>query len=647
VVNPNPFGFFREECENALLAVLGKVYPDFEAPKYLTTIPSSPQFGELSSSLCFELSQKTGLKSSVIAENLRVELSKLSFNLVAKVEAVGGYLNFFADIPQLASLTFEAVKELGRSYGLVTAASSEKILVEHTSANPSGPLHIGTARNAILGDALARLLEGRGHVVRRHFYVNDMGRQVATVAYGFMLLGKPKVEGKPDEWLGFLYTAVHTLVEITSLKKRMGAVKERVEAEKLKRQLGELVAIASELESQRKEVFDRLLEAVNADSDPEKSIEKILKLYEDGDPRTVKLIRRIVNLCLRGFRKTLKTAGIKFDAWDWESNLVWSGEVKEVLEKLKKTPYVKLQRGALTFDARLAAETLGAATLTSQEGLPEVSPLVLVRGDGTTLYTTRDIAYHLKKFSWADRAVNVIGVDQKLAQLQLKLALLALKVSKAADSLIHCAYELVTLPGYKMSRRRGRYVTFDEVMREAFAMAYKEVEKRSPDMSERRKKETAKAVGLGAIKYAMLSVSPLKVVTFSWDRVLNLEANSGPYIQYAHARACSILRKAGALPPPPPRDSLLLDNPLEKQLLVKLARLPEVFSEAADSLKPEILAEYANEVADSFNAFYDELPVLKAESKTAKKSRMWLVKAVQVVLGNSLRLLGIKAPFRM
>lgn len=646
MVDPNPFGSFRKECETALLDILRKRYPDFEAPKFLTTVPSSPQFGSLSSSLCFELAKKTGQKPAVLAENLSRELVGFDLRLTSRVEAVRGYVNFFVDIPKLACLTFEAVKKLGNSYGLVPAAVSEKILVEHTSANPSGPLHIGTARNAMLGDALARLLEGRAHTVRRHFYVNDMGKQVATVAYGFKLLRKPKVEGKPDEWLGFLYTATHIATELSTLKKKMEVAREEGEVERLKRQLDSYAAAASELEPKQKEIFYRLVEAVNADPDPEKSIEEILKLYEEGEPRTVKLIQRLVKLCLRGFRKTLKTAGIKFDAWDWESELVWSSDVKKVLERLRKTPYVSFRGEALTFDGRRAAEALKAKAAAFMGGLPEVPPLVLVRSDGTTLYTTRDIAYHVKKFSWADRAVNVIGVDQKLAQLQLKLALTALGVRKATDALIHCAYELVTLPGYKMSRRRGRYVTFDEVMREAVAMAYKEVEKRSPKMAERNKRKSAQAVGLGAIKYAMLSVSPLKVVTFSWERVLNLEANSGPYIQYAHARACSILRKAGTLPPPP-RGNLPLDDPLERPLLVKLARLPEVFSEAADSLKPEILVEYVDDVADSFNAFYDGLPVLKAEGRAVKDSRLWLVKTVQVVLGNSLRLLGIEAPARM
>jgi len=164
-------------------------------------------------------------------------------------------------------------------------------------------------------------------------------------------------------------------------------------------------------------------------------------------------------------------------------------------------------------------------------------------------------------------------------------------------------------------------------------------------MSEENKRKTANIVGLSAVKYAMLSVSAMKTLNFTWDRVLNFETNSGPFIQYAHARACSILRKAKFNPSNP--DYKLLQHPLERQLSLKLSRFPEVFSEAADSLKPELIIEYVNDIADSFNAFYDELPVLKAENRGLRHARLQMVKATRIVLGNSLRLLGINAPSKM
>jgi arginyl-tRNA synthetase len=637
----NPFKAFKEACREALLRALAELHPDFQLSRFLLETPANPQFGELTSTVCFELAKAYKVNPAKAAETLASRISSLKPPLTLGVEAVGGYVNFRADHKALAELTFEALAGFGRLYGLVKAETPRKIIVEHTSANPNGPLHVGTARNSILGDALARLLKARGHLVRRHFYVNDMGRQVAILAYGYRMLKSKgfKVEGKPDLWLGFVYTATNTALEVRSLKARVKEASGE-EAERLKRILDEYVAAAAELEDQNKEALYTIIDGVNSDPDPQASVDEILRSYEKGEKKALSLVKGMVQLCLKGFRQTLQRAGISLDRWDWESNLVWQGKVEKALGRLRQTGYVRLSEGALVFDVEEAALKLGVKDkLNYHDRLP---PLTLTRRDGTTLYTTRDIAYHLEKFTWADRAVNVIGVDQKLAQTQLKVALLTLGVRKAVEGLHHCAYELVKLPGYK----RGRYITFDELLQEAENMAYQEVEKRSPRLPQTLKHEIARAVGLGAIKYAMLNVSPLKVVSFTWDRVLNFEANSGPYIQYAYARASSILRKAEAkkLPKPSPET---LEHKLERSLIIELARFPEVFTEAVDELKPELLTQYANGLAEVFNNFYDNLPVLKAEPRSLKASRLWLVKGVRTVLGNCLTLLGIPTPKRM
>ena len=242
----------------------------------------------------------------------------------------------------------------------------------------------------------------------------------------------------------------------------------------------------------------------------------------------------------------------------------------------------------------------------------EVPPLTLVRADGTTLYTTRDIAYTLWKFKHAEKVINVIGMEQSLAQLQLKLALYAMGYGKDADNLVHFAYNLVTLPGYKMSSRRGHYITFDEVLDEAVRRAYEEVSKRSPMLSEEEKRNIANFVGLGAVRYALVDVDPGKPVMFTWERVLNFETNSAPYVQYTHARACSILRKAAHEPENP--EFALLAERLEKELILNIANFPDMFIEATEYLKPNMIADYANALADKFNTFYNAYPVIKADS---------------------------------
>jgi len=251
----------------------------------------------------------------------------------------------------------------------------------------------------------------------------------------------------------------------------------------------------------------------------------------------------------------------------------------------------------------------------------------------------------LWKFQKAEKGVNVIGMEQTLSQLQLKLALSALGYVDYAKNLIHFAYNLVSLPGYRMSSRRGRYITLDEVMDGAIRRAYEEVSKRSPRLSDEEKQRISEFVGIGAVKYALVEVDPSKPVVFTWDRVLDFEKNSAPYIQYSHARACSIIRKASRKPENP--DYSLLADPLERDIVLMLARFPEVFVDAAENFRPNTIADFANALADKFNAFYTKLPVIKAKPPKLSDARLALVDATRMVFRNALNLLGIEAPEKM
>ena len=171
------------------------------------------------------------------------------------------------------------------------------------------------------------------------------------------------------------------------------------------------------------------------------------------------------------------------------------------------------------------------------------------------------------------------------------------------------------------------------------------MKKRSPTLSDEEKRRSSEIVGIGAVKYALIEVDPLKPVVFTWDRVLDFEKNSAPYIQYSHARACSILRKAPAEMRNP--DYSLLVSPLEREIVLMLSRFPEVFMDAADNLKPNTIADFANDLADKFNTFYNALPVIKAKPKEMRDARLALVDATRIVLRNALNLLGIEAPERM
>jgi arginyl-tRNA synthetase len=500
----------------------------------------------------------------------------------------------------------------------------------------------------MLGDALARILKSRGHTVFRHYYIDDVGRQSAVVAYGYAKLGKPQPDEKADHFVGKIYTVTSCLVEINRLKKALELAKtvsSLDEIAKINKEIDEWVSIAAELQEKLPTLFEKLLAKIGEDENPEEEISKLNRAYENGDPKAKRLIREVSELCLQGFRKTQERVEIFYDFWDWESDFVWSAQVPEVLRKLKMSPFVYTEGGVLEFDAEKATRVLNLKAKLGLKEDYEVPPLTLVRADGTTLYTTRDVAYTLWKFNRAERVINVIGMEQSLAQLQLKIALYALGYSKYADNFIHFAYNLVTLPGYKMSSRRGRYITFDEVLDEAIERAYEEVSKRSPHLIEEEKRKIANFVGIGAVRYALVDVDASKPVVFTWDRVLNFETNSAPYVQYTHARACSILRKAAREPEKPAFE--LLKEKLEHELVLSLASFPDTFIEATEYLKPNSIADFTNALADKFNTFYNALPVIKAEPKELSDARIALTDALRIVLHNALNLIGIVAPEKM
>jgi len=647
----NPFGDFRSQCKTLLFEALRESFPDLDSPSLTLDIPPIPQFGELSSSICFELAKKLHMAPLNIAEQLEEKAEKKTrfFPLIKSVHAEKpGYINFYVNLPELASLTFRSVKTLDFEYGYVKTENPERIIVEHTSANPIHPIHIGHARNSVLGDSLARILEARGHRVFRHYYIDDVGRQSAIIAYGYKLLGNPRPEGKPDHYIGAIYSITSCMLEIYRLKKAIAeARKDPDKAEDLQmfqRELDDWVAVAAELEEKFPKLFHKILDKFSSAENPELEVNRILQEYEMGEEKTKDLIRELSQICIEGFKQTFARCGISIDSWDWESTFVWNGDVNRFLEALRKTPFVYKEAGVLELDAEAVAENLGLKETFGVRKDQEIPSLTLIRADGTSLYTTRDIAYSIWKFRKANRVINVIGMEQKLAQLQLKMALCALGYIEEAKRLIHFAYNLVRLPGRRMSGRRGRYVTFDELMDEAVARAYNEVSKRSPSLNEETKKRISEIVGVGAVKYALVETDPLKPVIFTWDKVLNFERNSAPYIQYSHARACSILRKTGKAES---GDFKLLKEQIERDLIFTISRFPEIFIDAAENLKPYLIADYANSLADKFNTFYAALPVIKAEPPELSGARIMLVDAVRITIRNALNLIGIEAPERM
>jgi arginyl-tRNA synthetase len=636
---------FRNQCELALQEAIRKTFPEWAGSIPRLTVPSNLEFGELSSTAPHELARERGLTPHDVAASISQAVNLRQKNLIAAVEEVSGYLNFRLDYRVAGGMILGTVVEQNKDYGIVRTAKPSRISVEHTSANPSGPLTMGHARNSILGDALARLLKARGHYVTRRFYIDDVGRQVSILAYGYKLLGKPKPQGKVDHWLGRVYACTNCALQIEITKNKLSSLGDDADERlNLQRALDEWVAIAAELEAADKELFQHVVNSLRNQPDPEKDVEEIGRNYEKNEESTSALVREVAHLCLGGMKATLDEMEIEFDAWDWESDLIWSGKVKSVLNRLIDLPFVNVDGTSSSLNVDAVAKAYSLREHFQLSETYEVPPLTLVRSDGTTLYPTRDMAYTIAKFSDSDKVINVIASEQKLPQLQIRLALYALGEREAALNLVHYAYGLVELPGAKMSKRRARYVALDEVIAQAKARVETTMASRKEQFDEKESNEIITAIALGAIRFAMLSLNSMKNLTFTWDRVLSLERNSSPFINYAYTRATSILRKVGEIPKG--TDASVLTHPLERLLIFKIGQMPQVFIEAADQLKPEEIANHANSLAEKFHEYYEKVDVIHA-SEQVKNARALLVEAVQITLRNCMELLGIRVSERM
>jgi arginyl-tRNA synthetase len=621
-----------------------------QAPRAGFEEPPSQEFGQYASSVAFELAKTLKMKPAEVAKAIADRIDIGGFDLLHRVQPAGsGYVNFYLNFDKATrEILLDAVTG-GEEYGFERVAEPKRIVVEHTSANPSGPLHLGHARNTFIGDALARILKRRGHTVQRRFYIDDVGKQVAMLAYGYSLLGAPKPEEKPDQWLGFLYACTNCIVEIETLKTEIAKAGQQKDSEakvlELTEELDDWTGVAGDLKSIDATLYQRTAKAVRSRTDPMTEVEQIVSRYEKGDPETKQLVRAVAGLSLDGIRETLGQVDVTFDEWDWESDLVWSSEVQNAMQRLASTPYAISEASSLALDVDKIARTYGLDKTLGFAPDYEVPRLTLVRSDGTTLYVTRDIAYSLRKAQDSDLVINVIGSEQKLAQLQLKLALYALGAKDVAESLVHYAYGIVELPGLKMSKRRARYISFDEIVEQAVLRARDKISARDEPLGEKERAEISRAIGLAAIRYAVLSVSSVKTITFTWDRILSLERNSAPFINYAYTRTRGIIAKAGEVGSEP--DYCALTHQLEQLLVLEIGNFPAVFAAAADNLRPEDIAAYANVLAEKFHEYYEKVNVLRAGTSALRAARLMLIRALRVVLANSMRALGIEMSERM
>ncbi len=522
------------------------------------------EHADLASTVAFVLAKAEKKSPVVIAEDITTAIKERLAVAGITVSTTGPYINFVFG-PAYAAGVVEVASQ--PDYGRLPDVSG-RVCIEHTSANPNGPLHVGHIRNSVIGDTLSRVFRKAGYDIDVQYYLNDMGRQIAIVSWGFDFLDIPQNEGeKDDHYVARVYVAANRVLV--------------------------------------------------ADPSIKEEIDRRMGLIERGDPEMVEKFRRAVSLCAEGIKVTLNRLNTPHDRFIWESGFVQDGSMVKILDRVEALP-------ESSHDDVLAVDL-------TEFGFEK--EYVLRRSDGTSVYAARDLAYHAWKGEHFERFIDVLGADHKLigAQLQATMKLLG---EKAPEIVF---FEFVSLPEGSMSTRAGKFISADELLDEVTKKAFDEVTSRRPELAEEERRAIAASVAVGAVRYDIVRVSQEKSTVFDWRQALDFERQSAPYIQYSHARACSILEKAGEFTP-----SYILSTESEMALAKHIGLFPAVLQTVMDELRPHHLAIYARDLADLFNAFYHTDPVLKAEAGV-RDARLTLVRAAQNTLSEVLETLGIDA----
>lgn len=559
-----------EDFKNKIIEILKKELPGIEID---LEVPPNKEMGDFSFP-CFNIAKARKKSPVEIAKELSKKIDVQKYNhLLEKVEIKGPYLNFFVNKSKLVEKTLKKINSDDEKYGSGGAGKGKTALIEHTSINPNASPHVGRARNALIGDSIVRIFRFQGYKVDVHYFVNDVGKQIAMLVLGCR--GKKNVTF--DDLL---------------------------------------------------QIYVDFNEKLKENPELEKEVFELLSRLEKGDKSVKEEFRKAVDICIKGQAKILGELGIKYDSYDYESKYLWDKKTDEILKRLEQT-------------GKLFVDEEERKVLNQEEhNLPMKSAvLVLTRADGTSLYPLRDLAYMTEKAEKkTDRNIIILGEDQKLYFQQIEAALEILNC--AAPEAVH--YSFVLLKEGKMSTRKGTVVLLEDFMKEAREKAVEEIKKRerAGDVE-----KVSRVIGYGALKFAILKISPDKNVTFNWESALAFEGETGPYAQYSHARCCSIIRKYGKAVDAD-IDFSLLKHKSETELIKVLAGFGETVDYASANLRPHVIAVYAYDLAKKFNDFYHNCQCI-SDDEEMSKARMLLVDCSRIVLKNALNLLGIDAPEEM
>ncbi len=625
----SPYYKARDGIVKALKnAVKSCGYPTTELA---ASVDLSRAFGDISSSISFRIAKELKLNPNEVAQKIIAAFKKPDY--VESVAPASGYMNFSLKRPKFSSDVIKYALRLAAGTPISDLGGDEKIIIEYPSVNPNKPWHLGHLKNAVLGDSVARIHSAYGYNVEREDFIEDLGSQVVESLWGYLNMDNDPKGKKFDQWLGEEYVRVNKFMESNDIKGQLS---------------------------------------------------RLLQNMEQHGTKEAQLARQIAEKCVMAQNETASSYGIYRDILVWETDIM-SKIYDNALEMLLKSGVAeKVDRGE-NKDCIIMDLSKVKKLPPEFRGLKEKIK-VLVRNDGTPTYVAKDIAFHMWKFGIIEnsfgyikfieqpsgrilytttpspnavkmdfagvkKAINIIDSRQEYPQGLLRLAFSCMDRNDVAENIVHLSYGPLELEsGAAMSGRKGTWIgnSADDLLSATKAKAAEILSESRFKLTDVEKKEVSRKVSIAAIKFDLLKQSPEKKTLFSWTKALNFDGNSGPYCQYMYARAFRLIESAGIREEQIAKADLSVITDDNEFALVKLiSQLGDIVEKACTELRPNVVAEYANELAYGFSKFYENVPVLKAESDAEKAARLALCAAFIKSLAYALDLLGIEVAQRM
>lgn len=544
----------------------------------LLEYPPDPAMGDIALP-CFKLSRILRRSPVQIANALA---PCIGGDCVERAEAVNGYLNIYLSGAYLLSRLVPRILEEKENYGAPDIGQGRVVVLDYSSPNVAKPFHIGHLGTTVIGHSLKKLHEFAGYNCIGINYLGDWGTQFGKLILAYRMWGsREAVETGGIDELVSLYVRINNAI---SGNEAEGIAPDPVLAEKARAEFHKM---------------------------------------EMGDPDNIALWKWFVQISLEEYQKTYRQLDITFDSYKGES--FYTDKMPAQVQKLRDKGLLKLDDGASIVD--LSAY--------------DMPPCLILKRDGSTLYPTRDIAaavYRKQEYHF-DKCIYVTSAQQILHFRQW-FKVVELMGYDWYDELVHVPYGTVSVNGAKLATRTGNVVLLRDLFGAAIEKVTEIMETKNPALKGRT--DVAEAVGVGAIVFYYLSNNRIKDINFSMEEALSFDGNTGPYVQYTYARACSILEKAGVTDGAPAPAELTLTDPLEKVLCVTLSEFEERVRMALRDYEPSYITRYILDVATAFNRFYHDCAIVTAEDAAVRETRLALTRATKYVLGRAFGLICLR-----